>query len=236
MVSGGDGQMGKALREYLPDAVYLGRDELDVTDEGSVFAAHDKHLPSTVIHLAAITDHQCPDIPKLIQTNIVGTQFMAKYAEPFKVKFVYLSTHYVYPGERGSYKEGDPEKPVGSYAWTKYAGEQATNRLVDRLIIRGSWYTKAKLEFWKEQALVDAWSNREPVEVAAKKVALLVKRKAAGIYNIGGERRTFFQISTDEGYEATPIKRCELNPYITYRFPVDSSVDTAKYDAFVQAA
>jgi dTDP-4-dehydrorhamnose reductase len=236
VVTGGNGQMGRALRDHLPNAVYLGREELDVTDEGSVFAAFDKYLPSTVIHLAAITDHQCPDIGKLIHTNIIGTQYLAKYAEPCGVKMVYLSTHYVYPGERGGYQEGDLEKPIGSYAWTKFAGEQATNRLIGRLIIRGSWYTKEKLELWKKHGALDAFCSREPIAEAAKKIATLVKENAVGTYNIGGERRTFYQISKDEGYDPQPVTRENSRYPFSYPFPCDSSVNTDKYDAFVQAA
>lgn len=228
--------MGIALTEHFPEAVYLNRGECDVTDEGSVFAMYDKYCPSTVIHCAAITDHQCPDIGKLIQTNIIGTQYLAKYAEPLRVKMVYLSTHYVYPGERGGYQEGDLEKPIGNYAWTKFAGEQALNRLIDKLIIRGSWYTKQKLELWKPHALGDAFTNREPIEDAAKKIAILIGKKATGIYNIGGKRRTFYRLLKDEGYSAQPITCEDLNDLLPYKFPVDSSVSTEKYDAFVQAA
>jgi dTDP-4-dehydrorhamnose reductase len=234
VVTGGDGAMARALAEHFPDAVYLNREQCDVTDEGSVFAMYDKYCPSTVVHLAAITDHQCPDMGKLIHTNVIGTQYLAKYAEPFRVKMVYLSTHYVYPGERGGYQEGDLEKPIGAYAWTKFAGEQALNRLIDRLIIRGSWYTKAKLEFWKDHALGDAFSNREPIADAAKKIATLIGMKAHGIYNIGGKRKTFYKILRDEGYQAHCITTDDLN--LPYKFPYDSSVCTNKYEAFVQAA
>lgn len=227
--------MGKALRDFIPSALYLGRDQLDVTDEGSVFATFQKYLPHTVIHLAAITDHQCPDIPALIETNIVGTQYVAKYSEQFGARLIYLSTHYVYPGERGNYYEGDREKPIGNYAWTKFAGEQALNRMHGSLIIRGSWYTKEKLELWKRKgALADAHTNREPIASAAEKIARLIRSNVQGIVNIGGKRRTFWKIVRDEGYEAEPIKRAQLK--LPYDFPADSSVSTEKYEKLVQAA
>ena len=71
VVTGGDGAMAQALYEHFPEAVYLNRSECDVTDEGSVFGMYDKYLPSTLVHLAAITDHQCPDLGKLIHTNVI---------------------------------------------------------------------------------------------------------------------------------------------------------------------
>lgn len=232
LVTGGDGQMGKALRSFLPYAFFKNRQQLDVTDRRSVWDAMHMHRPHIVLHLAAVTDHQTPDIPKLIETNIVGTQIVAREAREIGAKMVYLSTHYVYPGIFGLYPEAFETQPIGSYAWSKLAGEEAVKAHgYDYLIIRGSWYTKEKLELWKDKALADAYTNREPIIDAAAKIARLVESDATGTYNIGGKRRTFWKILRDEGYEATPVKRNELN--LPYEFPRDTSVSTDKYDALV---
>lgn len=234
LVTGADGLMGKALRPFLPYAFYKNRKQLDVTDPYSVWDAMHLHRPNVVIHLAAVTDHQTRDIPKLIETNIVGTQIIAEYTKEIGAKLVYLSTHYIYPGKYGLYAETHTPEPIGSYAWTKYAGELAVKSSgVPYLIIRGSWYGAEKLELWKKNgALADAHSNRERVESAAEKIAKLVELDAQGTYNIGGKRRTFWKILTDEGYDGTPIRRDELGG-LGYDFPRDSSVSTDKYDALV---
>lgn len=236
LVTGGNGQMGKALRSFLPYAFFKNRQQLDVTDRQSVWDAMHMHRPHVVIHLAAITDHQTKDIPKLIETNIVGTQIVAEESKAIGAKLVYLSTHYVYPGEHGLYREAQTLRPIGSYAWSKYAGELAVRATESPyLIIRGSWYGNEKLNLWKGGALADAYTNRERVEDAAEKIARLVELDANGIYNIGGKRRTFWKILKDEGLDGFPINRKELTG-LPYEFPKDSSVSTDKYEAFVQAA
>jgi dTDP-4-dehydrorhamnose reductase len=227
--------MGKALREFLPSASYLGRDKLDVTKWGEVGEGFWSNRPDVVIHTAAITDHQCPDIPALIETNIVGTQLVANYAEAVGAKLVYLSTHYVYPGEKGPYSEDADCRPIGAYAWTKYAGEQAVKaRSRNYLIIRGSWYTPEKLKLWTRNGVVsDAYSSRESLRDAARKISQLVILGASHVYNIGGTRQTYEQILREEGHDGAPISRESLS--LSYPFPPDSSVDTSKYKALIAA-
>ena len=230
LVTGGNGALGRALRAFLPDAKYLGREELDVTDQDQVWTAIYGESPNVVIHAAAITDHQCPDIGKLIQTNIIGTQIVANAVRSVG-KMVYLSTHYVYPGERGNYKETDECRPIGNYAWTKYAGEFAAKTCPNHLIIRGSWYTEEKLKLWeKNGALVDAHCNRVSVAEGAEKIAKLVRGGAWGVVNIGDRRRSFAGIMELNGATHYPrIHRADLK--LPYEFPRDSSVNTEKYEA-----
>jgi dTDP-4-dehydrorhamnose reductase len=54
LVTGGDGQVGRALRPLLPTARYATRDELDVTDAARTHEAIAG--AGVVVHLAAITD------------------------------------------------------------------------------------------------------------------------------------------------------------------------------------
>lgn len=234
LVTGGSGALATALRAFLPDARYLSHAELDVTDQEQVWRVIHEEGPSIVIHAAAITDHQCPDMGKLINTNIIGTQYV-KQACQGVAKLVYLSTHYVYPGETGNYKETDECRPIGAYAWSKYAGERIAASAPNHLIIRGSWYTEAKIGLWGENgALTDAWCSRMAPGEAAEKVAKLVNAGAWGTYNIGGDRRTFHEIMQGESWLEHPwprITRADLK--LPYEFPVDSSVNTEKYDRLV---
>lgn len=226
-VTGGSGKMGRALREFLPDATYLSREECDVTNAEQVDAAL-RSRPDVVIHAAAITGHRYPDIGLLLKTNYHATGIIVDAAQRNGVKVAYLSTHYVYWGRLGNHRETDILRPIGNYAWTKMAGESLLRP--GDLIIRGSWYDKEKLAKW-DGAARDAYCSREPVRDAAKKIALLVTKGAEGIYNIGGKRRTFWEIARDEGMEMRTRHRRELTN--AYDFPADSSVNTDKYAAFV---
>lgn len=245
-VTGGHGTLGRALQALRPDWAYWSRIHCDVRSEASIGYALDAAQPDVVVHAAALTDHQHPNAAEIIETNVVGTQRLALECRLRGVKLVYLSTHYVYPGTDGNYNEESTPRPIGAYAWSKYAGEEAVwAQPGESLVIRGSWYDyHTRLRHWLQRgALVDAWVSREPVADAARKIAALVDANACGTYNIGGARRTFAQILRDEGYADFPeITREQLDydtrptnttPFMRpeYPFPRDVSVDTAKFDA-----
>ena len=241
LVTGGLGLLGRTLQriEAFEDAVYVGRAVCDVRDPAALQRVFQAHDIDTVVHAAALTDHQCADGAALIATNVLGTYYVAKFARAWGARLVYLSTHYVYPGERGDYAEWEAGPAIGAYATSKLAGEAFALELGrDALVVRGSWYDYAsRLAGWAARgALTDAWVSRERVTDAAHKLARLVRGGASGIYNIGGPRRTFSDICFDEGVGAPPLTRAQLDAQgrVAYAFPRDVSVNTAKYDAWAR--
>ena len=230
VVTGGTGTMATALRAFLPaDTKYLSHNEWDVTGDPPRMDGVE-----CVIHAAALTDHQHPNAAEVIETNIIGTQRVARYCRSQDIRMVYLSTHYVYPGETGNYREIDPVRPIGTYAWSKYAGEGWVSVVPNHLIIRGSWYSPEKLLKMSHGALTDAYHNRETPAAAAEKIATLVARGATGVFNIGGKRMSFYELLFVQGIMAKRITRAHLNPKSPYPFPADSSVNTEKYAAYIR--
>lgn len=241
-VTGGNGTIGTALREFLPDAVYLSRHELDVADDARFDIAMRTAVanfgpPTALIHAAALTDHATPDARALIDVNVRGTERVARWCRAHGVRLAYLSTHYVYPGDRGHYRESDSLRPIGAYAMSKLAGEGWASIVPDALIVRGSWYTyETRLKAWIAQgAFHDAWISRESATSAAAKIAALTLGGATGTFNIGGPRRTFAQILRDEGYPEFVERTREGVRFASYAFPADVSVDTSKFDAWMAA-
>lgn len=234
VVTGGDGVMGRALREWLPGATYLGSNILNVCVPESVDDILSDLNPTVVIHAAALTNHQHPELAKVIETNIYGTHNVAEFCELAQIRLVYLSTHYVYPGAKGNYAEDDWCVPIGAYAWSKYVGEKFAKRPTDHAIIRGSWYTpETRLDHWAHKgALTDAWCSREPAREAAHKIATIACSDVQGMINIGGPRRTFAEILYDEGYQHFPTTTRAQMIKLPYTFPRDVSVDTTRFDQF----
>lgn len=241
IVTGGNGTIAQALREFLPDAVYLPRQLCDVTNDRHLNEVFGRERPDVVIHAAAITDHQCPDVQSVIRVNVQGTELVTRWCRAYGAKLVYLSTHYVYPGLTGNYRETDECSPVGIYAQSKLAGEGWAQMAPDWLIIRGSWYTyETRLKHWLARgAITDAWCSREHASDAAAKIANLVLGGASGIYNIGRSKRTFAEILEQTCPRETfkRVSRHDVNfqTDIAYPFPVDSSVNLEKYDAFLRS-
>ena len=63
------------------------------------------------------------NITKSISTNIIGTANIVNACNKFKIKLIYFSTNYVYPGIKGNYSENDPLLPINNYAISKLGGE-----------------------------------------------------------------------------------------------------------------
>ena len=53
VVTGGSGLVGRYLKKYLPEAIFLSSKDFDLTTEVGVKNMYLKHKPEIVIHLAA---------------------------------------------------------------------------------------------------------------------------------------------------------------------------------------
>lgn len=139
-MTGGDGQVGRALRPLLPSARYATRDELDVTDSArtnDAIAGVD-----VVVHLAAMTDvDRCEREPHLAEeVNGAGSRNVAEAASATGARVIGVSSDYVFDGTApGEYTEADQPRPLSVYGRTKLAGEQALLEAGDNTVIRTSW-------------------------------------------------------------------------------------------------
>ena len=140
LVTGGDGQVGRALRPLLPTARYAPRDELDVTDRAR--ASDAIAGVDVVVHLAAMTDvDRCEREPRLAEeVNGAGSRNVAAAARAAGARVIGVSTDYVFDGTTpGEYTEADRPRPLSVYGRTKLAGEVALLEAGDNTVIRTSW-------------------------------------------------------------------------------------------------
>jgi dTDP-4-dehydrorhamnose reductase len=140
LVTGGDGQVGRALRPLLPTARYATRNELDVTDRAQVSDAIAG--VDVVVHLAAMTDvDRCEREPRLAEeVNGAGSRNVAAAARAAGARVIGVSTDYVFDGSApGEYTEADQPRPLSVYGSTKLAGEMALLESGDNTVIRTSW-------------------------------------------------------------------------------------------------
>ena len=96
--------------------------KLDVTDRTQTIGYLTKFRPQLIIHAAALVGiRECEKDYKLCKKiNITGTKNIALYAKNFGVRFIYISTDYVFDGNKGNYSEKDIPNPVSCYGKTKY--------------------------------------------------------------------------------------------------------------------
>lgn len=223
-VTGGSGILATALRDYFPHADYLSHQSCDVANPGSVKAWFGQHRYDLILHLAAETKyHAKPEA--LAHTNVVGTANVTQWARRQEARLLYASTDYVYPGCRGAYTETDEVQPIGEYARSKFAGELVALSYVSTVVVRGSWYSQVLYT----RAATDAYTGKIPVVKAAAQVATVALSKVTGIVNIGGPRRSVYEIVTTEfNQRCAPCTRRDV--LLPYALPADVSLDLSRYN------
>lgn len=83
--------------------------------------------PEIIVHLAAMTNvDQCEiELNAANNVNHLSVKELVNYIVNNKKCFLlYMSTYYVFSGERGSYVEADETKPINWFGMTKLFGEQ----------------------------------------------------------------------------------------------------------------
>jgi dTDP-4-dehydrorhamnose reductase len=149
LVIGAKGMLGRDLMGVLHSSFsndeVIGWDieEIDIQKEEDTIAKIERLQPDIVVHIAAYTDVDgCElDEEKAFAVNAEGTKHVALAASRCRAKVVYLSTDYVFDGDkREPYLENDPPHPLNVYGRSKLKGEQYIQEWVkDFLIIRTQW-------------------------------------------------------------------------------------------------
>lgn len=232
LFTGGSGRLGQALKRLGADFQFPTRDECDIANLAQLNGFIERTKPSCVVHAAAYTKVEGSerDASIAIETNIIGTANIASICAKKGIRLIYISTDYVFSGERGMYTEDDPVSPINTYAWSKLGGECSVRLVKKSLIIRTSFSEDV---FPHEKAFSDQWTSREPVGTFAKKLLDLVKRSdIAGILHVGGPRRTVLEYaqSLDPRKAYIPISRESIT---TVRIPRDTSLDTTRYNKLI---
>ena len=195
LVTGGNGRFANVLKKIGTKYkfVYLNKRQLDVLKESSILKAINKYKPQAILHLAALSRPMNVHIKKIsdsINLNIIGTCNVVNACIRKKIKIIYFSTSYIYPGKKGDYKETDGLHPWNNYGWSKLGGEAAVQMYKNSLIIRACMTEKP---FVHEEAYVNVKSNFIFQDQFAKLFLKIINRK--GVYNIGGKSQSIYNFA-----------------------------------------
>jgi dTDP-4-dehydrorhamnose reductase len=151
-VLGASGQLGRCLvrkieaARDLELAFAVTRGEIDVTDHDKIGPWLDSlgsRLPDIVVNAAAYTKvDSCESEAELAhRTNALAPAEWARQLSLRGVRFVHLSTDYVFPGDGDRpYREEDATDPKTVYGSSKRAGEIAVLKAdPTALVVRTSW-------------------------------------------------------------------------------------------------
>ena len=195
LFTGGSGRFAKVFRQfnhkYKID--YPTKKKFNIEKLDSITNYLRKSKPKYLIHCAALSRpmsiHET-NIAKSISTNIIGTANVVKACAKLKIKLIYFSTNYVYPGKKGNYSENEPLLPVNNYAISKLGGECSVQLYKNSLILRICMTEKP---FIHKKAFNDVEMNFMFHEDFAKYLLKLIDKK--GIINVGGPTKIVFDFA-----------------------------------------
>lgn len=145
LVTGANGQLGKEIAKQGSghELILTDYNTLDITDSSAVAAFMKAAKPEAVIHCAAYTnvDKAEVDYDGAFRVNVVGSQNMAAGCLEAGARLVYVSTDYVFDGQKQqSYREFDSVNPQSVYGITKWQGEEMVRQILGRhYIVRTAW-------------------------------------------------------------------------------------------------
>lgn len=157
LVTGAYGQLGQSIIKKLKQnnipVLAFSKHQMNITDYTALSSCFLKYKPETVIHCAAYTDIDRAESErqKCFSINVTATQDISKLCNKFGSKLVYISTGYVFDGQKESaYEVTDDPKPINYYGLTKYEGELEIRNNTDKcFILRTSWLFSQNDNFFK---------------------------------------------------------------------------------------
>lgn len=221
LLTGGSGTLGTQIQKHL-DCVAPDLRTLDITDPAACQRAIDEINPDPIIHAAAYTDVAGGERERAdaYRINVLGTQHLVRAAKGRR--FIYISTEYVFDGERGNYREDDTPNPVNYYAMTKLLGEVVVAQYPNTLIIRTSFKPDGPWEY--PAAFTDQWTSADfASERAPQIVQAALMADLLGVIHIGGERKTVYDLAV----RSTPTVGKRSISDVSVKLPKDTSLDSS---------
>ena len=195
IVTGGEGRFAQELKKIKSNNkfIFKNKNQLNILSIKSIKKNLNKYKPNILLHLAGLSRPMSIHdkmINRSIDLNIIGTSNLVKVCNEKKIKLIYFSTSYVYPGEKGNYKEEDPVLPWNNYGWSKLGAESAVQMYKNSLIVRACMTEKP---FTHKFAFKDVKTNfifhKEFAEIFLK----IINFK--GVINIGGKTQTIYNFA-----------------------------------------
>jgi dTDP-4-dehydrorhamnose reductase len=238
LVIGAKGMLGRDLVEILRpsflEVIGWDLDEIDVRQEKETILKIEDLRPDIVINVAAYTDVDGCELEneKAFAVNAEGMRHVALGALRCGAKAVYLSTDYVFDGEKGEpYVESDPPHPLNVYGHSKLKGEQYLQEVMDDvLIVRTQWlygrygknFVASVLRQAQEKGVLSIVDDQigSPTYTVdlSKALSALIRQGARGIFHaVNSESCSWYAFgqailkwSELEGVKVIPISSKEL--------------------------
>ena len=261
LVTGANGQLGRALMALLPQAGFAptGVDlpEVDISDTAAM-STWDWSNYDVVINAAAWTNVDGAETPEgrrlSWRANTVGPVNLARAATQHGLTLVHLSTEYTFDGATPVHSEAETPSPLGVYCQSKAAGDAAVSVCPRHYLVRTSWVVGDGKNFVKTMLSLAGRGITPSVvadqtgrltfasDLAAGIIHLLSSGAEFGTYNLSGEGPIVSWADVAKRvYERAGHNLDEVTPVTTAEYysgqegiaprPLSSALDLAKIKA-----
>ncbi len=214
LITGGTGRLGTELKKIIPDSITPSKETLDIAKLHSAILNVD-----LIVHCAAYTNVAMAETEKELcyKTNVVGTRNLASLGIPM----LYISTEYVFDGEKGQYAESDYPNPRNFYALTKLLGEYESRR-TRSVVVRCLFKPRP---FEHQAACVDQFTSGDYVDRMAMEIAKAIRifDRLPPTIHIGFERKSTYELARETRPDVIPITVESIG---IVRLPRDTSLCT----------
>ena len=256
VITGANGQVGRALQKVYPQALALDREQLDITDQKAINEFNWDNV-KVIINAAAWTDVDGAENPSnysLVKAvNVDATRYLATTASQHDLTFVTFSSDYVFDGSQPIHNEDEIFSPLNIYGKTKADGDLAAATATKHYIIRTSWVIGDGRNFVnimqdlamrdiKPSVVNDQIGRLTFTDTLARGIKHLLETNAPyGTYNLTNEgqpaswaeiAKIIFEKSGKSSSDVQPVSTAEYfanKPGVAQR-PLQSTLDLTKIE------
>lgn len=208
----GDGLLGKEIVTQTGwDYYSRKKDQIDADNPNELFHLIQDY--DVVINCIAFTDTYSTDRIKSWSINYEFVDKLITFTNEQNKKLVHISTDYIYSNSVTEATEEDVPVHLGTwYGYTKLLGDalvqlRSKNHLICRL-------SHKPYPFPYDKAWTDIKTNGDYVTVIAKLVIKLIKSDSMGVYNVGTEKKSIYELAL-KTKKVDPIQKPDYVPYDT---------------------
>ncbi len=227
LVTGANGQVGRALRGVLPGAEFVTREEFDISDPAAYESRHWRDYQA-IINTAAYNavDAAETDRENCWKVNAIAPKLMAKVAAEYNLTLMHFGTDYEFDGTKTPHVEDETPSPLSAYAASKAAGVIAVTVTPKYYVLRVSWVIGEGKNFVRTmQSLAEKGIKPSVVDdqvgrltfandIAAAVKHLLDSNAPYGIYNLSNDgpastwadvAKKVYELSDKPADDVTPV-------------------------------
>lgn len=203
----GDGLLGSEIhRQTQWHVLSRKKDGFDITDITTYdilreYTNENKNI--TFINCIANTDTYSQNRQLHWDVNYKGVASLVEFCNKYQIKLVHISTDYVYANSSACPDENSiPVHQETYYAYTKLLADAYIElKSKNYLILRA---THKQYPFQHSHAWIDQIGNFDYVDVIASKIIDITKKGVCGIYNVGTELKSMYNLAIKTNKNVKP--------------------------------